>query len=454
MDPGLTSFMFGAGSRIASQLKKTRRMQAGFRRLITQHGRRLGVAGVAGATACIALQQPEQHPARSEGDADANPNLKRMASVNVEGDITGQPNLVWQPPPREALKQRLKKEEFDVLVIGGGATGTGVAMDAATRGLSVALVERDDFACGTSSRSTKLIHGGFRYLAQTFQRKLPPNSIADILLNLCYRHEYMKILNTDLYERAFMIDSAGFMTRPLPIMVPMYRWWEVPFFTIAGKMYDFIAGRRRTVPPSHYISAAEVKYQFPGIKETNKDGCTLKGALVFNEGQQNDTRMNVHIALTAAQYGACTTNHTAVEKLLTVGGAPGSADYKVVGATVRDTLTGETYDVRAKQVINASGIFADAVRKMADPGCKEIMVAGPGAHLVTPDYTSPTRMGFMWFTEGARAERPSPPPPTPPCPRPPPQPTPPPPRPQMGACSTCCRGRAPPSPAPPTTRAR
>jgi glycerol-3-phosphate dehydrogenase len=91
----------------------------------------------------------------------------------------------------------------------------------------VALVERDDFAAGTSSRSTKLIHGGFRYLAQAFQAKLPPNSILDIILNLRYRHEYMKILNADLYERAYMIESAGFMTRPLPIMVPMYRWWEV-----------------------------------------------------------------------------------------------------------------------------------------------------------------------------------------------------------------------------------
>merc|ERR1719359_2794466 len=117
-----------------------------------------------------------------------------MKSVVSSGEAA------WSAPPRDQTKQRLKAEEFDILVIGGGATGTGVAMDGAMRGLNVALVERDDFASGTSSRSTKLIHGGIRYLAQAFQAKLPPNSLLDIILNLRYRHEYMKILNADLYE--------------------------------------------------------------------------------------------------------------------------------------------------------------------------------------------------------------------------------------------------------------
>ena len=176
----------------------------------------------------------------------------------------------------------------------------------------------------------------------------------------------------------------------------------MPFFYIAGKMYDLIAGRRRTVPPSHYISASEVLYQFPGIKEENKEGCSLKGALVFNEGQQNDTRMNVHIALTASQHGAAMLNHTEVIGLLTEGGKPGDPTYRVVGATVRDVFTGEEYPIRAKQVINASGVFSDAVRKMAEPDATDIMVAGPGSHLVMPDYTSPENMGFLWFTEDGR----------------------------------------------------
>jgi glycerol-3-phosphate dehydrogenase len=263
------------------------------------------------------------------------------------------------------------------------------------------MVERDDFASGTSSRSTKLIHGGIRYLAQAFQSKIPPNTLLDVFMHLQYNHEYMKIVQADLFERAYMIESAPFMTRPIPMMVPLYKWWEVPMMFMTGKLYDFIAGRRRTVPPSHFIPRDEALFQFPSMRDKDGDGNNLKGCLVIYDGQQNDTRMNLCIALTAIQAGAAVQNHTEVLSLLTKG-TPGAPDYKVCGAKVRDVVSGEVYDIRAKQVVNACGVFSDKVRQMADPKCREIMVPAPGTHLIMPDYCSPDDMGMVWFTKDGR----------------------------------------------------
>mmetsp|Transcript_85668 Transcript_85668/g.228414 ORF Transcript_85668/g.228414 Transcript_85668/m.228414 type:complete len:663 (-) Transcript_85668:20-2008(-) len=304
--------------------------------------------------------------------------------------------LPWMPPTREEQKQKLKTEYFDILVIGGGATGSGVAMDAASRGLKTAMVEQEDFASGTSSRSTKLIHGGIRYLALAFQKKSPPNSIMDLLWNLHYDHSMMQVVMHDLHERAFMIKSAPYMTQPLPMMFPLHKWWEIPLYWVSGKMYDLIAGSRRTVPQSHFISRDEALYQFPTLKS---DG--LIGAVVLYDGQQNDTRMNLSIALTAAQSGATVVNHTEVLNLLTTG-TLGSDDYKVVGARVKDSITGEKWDIRAKQVINATGPFADSVRKMADPEASDIIVTAKGSHLILPDHFSPDHMGCIWFTRDGR----------------------------------------------------
>jgi len=138
-------------------------------------------------------------------------------------------------------------------VVGGGATGAGVAMDAASRGLRVALVEGSDYMSGTSSKSTKLIHGGLRYLAQAFQRKIPPRSLLDVFVNLRFDPGYLRIVAADMSERAWMIQSAPFMAKALPMMVPLYRWWEVPLFWVVGFLYDLIAGAGRGVPPSSIV---------------------------------------------------------------------------------------------------------------------------------------------------------------------------------------------------------
>ena len=197
---------------------------------------------------------------------------------------------------------------------------------------------------------------------------MPPQSLLDLFRNLRYNHQYMKIVAEDLHERAYMIKSAPFMTHPVPMMIPVYKWWERPVMAFSGKLYDFIAGRRRVVPPSHLITAAEAKYVFPALADEDDSGNSLKGCLVLYDGQQNDTRMNLAIALTAVQYGAVAVNHTAAEALVR------DAEAKISGVRIRDTITGDVRVVRAKQVINACGVFSDSVRRMADPDVTDIMV--------------------------------------------------------------------------------
>ena len=310
---------------------------------------------------------------------------------------------LWAPPPRAEQLNSLENTDFDLLVIGGGATGSGIALDASLRGLKVAVVEKDDFAAGTSSRSTKLIHGGIRYLLLTFQKKMP-NELSDIFTNLTFNRGNYDVVRSDLYERAHMIQSAPFMTRPLPMMVPMYKYWEVPVLWFGGKMYDALAGSRRLVPSSHYMTREEAQYRFPTLSSTDSEGNSLKGCLVIYDGQMNDARMNLNIALTACQHGAVVANHTKVEKLALKQkmGAKNETYQCVRGATVTDMLTGRSIDIKAKQVINATGPFSDSIRKMADPDAEDIIVSSQGAHLILPDYVSPEAMGFVRMTSDGR----------------------------------------------------
>ncbi|NJI29937.1 FAD-dependent oxidoreductase, partial [Aeromonas veronii] len=161
-------------------------------------------------------------------------------------------------------------EEYDVLIIGGAATGAGCALDSVTRGLKTALVEADDFASGTSSRSTKLIHGGVRYLQKA-------------ILGLDI--EQYRMVKEALHERASMLRSAPHLTRPLPIMLPVYTWWQIPYFWVGIKAYDFVAGDRN-VKSSYYLSRDDALELFPMLR-----GDKLRGAIVYYDGQQDDARM-------------------------------------------------------------------------------------------------------------------------------------------------------------------
>ena len=268
---------------------------------------------------------------------------------------------------RKAQLEQLQQETFDVLVIGGGATGTGVALDAVSRGLKTALVERDDFSAGSSSRSTKLVHGGVRYLEQAVKG---------------LDRTQFNLVRDALKERAVLLDNAPHLAHPLPILTPLYNWFQIPYMMIGLKLYDTLAGRAN-LKSSRFVGREEALRRFPMLK---KEG--LRGAVLYYDGQFDDARMNVSLALTAAHEGAAVANHLEVTKLLKAGG-------RVAGASVRDTLSGETWDIRAKVVVNATGPFTDAIRYLDDADAAPMLTASSGVHIVLDGHFSPPGTGLL-----------------------------------------------------------
>lgn len=296
----------------------------------------------------------------------------RLARVAAEAE----PNIPFakELPSRQAQLSALRStEEFDVLIIGGGATGAGCALDAVTRNLKTALVERSDFSSGTSSRSTKLIHGGVRYLQKA-------------IMQLDYE-QYMMVKEA-LHERANLLEIAPHLSAPLPIMLPVYKWWQLPYYWAGIKMYDLVAGIQ-CLKSSYVLSKSKALELFPMLKKDK-----LVGAIVYYDGQHNDARMNLAIALTAARYGAAMANYTEVVTLIKRAD-PGSGVERVCGARCRDLLTGEEFDVRAKCVINATGPFTDSLRKMDNQDTPNICQPSAGVHIVIPGYYSPDNMGLL-----------------------------------------------------------
>uniref|UniRef100_A0A493TX78 Glycerol-3-phosphate dehydrogenase n=2 Tax=Anas TaxID=8835 RepID=A0A493TX78_ANAPP len=277
-------------------------------------------------------------------------------------------------PTREEQILALKTtREFDVLVIGGGATGCGCALDAVTRGLKTALLERDDFSSGTSSRSTKLIHGGVRYLQKAIMK---------------LDFEQYRMVKEALQERANLLEIAPHLSAPLPIMLPVYKWWQLPYYWVGIKLYDIVAGSQ-CLKSSYVLSKSRALELFPMLRKDK-----LVGAIVYYDGQHNDARMNLAIALTAARYGAATANYAEVLRLLKTTD-PGTGKERVCGARCRDVLTGQEFDVKAKCVINATGPFTDSVRKMDDQEVPNICQPSAGVHIVMPGYYSPDNMGLL-----------------------------------------------------------
>jgi len=280
------------------------------------------------------------------------------------------------PSRKEQLaKLRLgtKDKPFDMLVIGGGATGTGIAVDAVSRGLSTALVERDDFAAGTSSRSTKLVHGGVRYLEKAA---------------LCLDYGQLKLVYEALAERKSLLENAPYLSNPLPIMMPCWSWFDAVYFWAGMKAYDLVA-MGRTLQTSKFCSRREAMRSFPTLSTEHEDGSTLKGVIVYFDGQFNDARMAVALACTAALGGATVANHTEVTGLIK------DADGKVAGAKVKDNESGKQFDVYAKTVVNATGPFVDAVREMDEKEAAKMITPSAGVHLVLPDYYSPKEYGLI-----------------------------------------------------------
>jgi glycerol-3-phosphate dehydrogenase len=263
---------------------------------------------------------------------------------------------------------------YDLLIIGAGATGAGVALDAATRGLKVAVVERDDFSSGTSSKSTKLVHGGVRYLEKA-------------VWELDY-NQY-KLVKEALRERKYFLDTAPHLSSWLPIMLPLDKWWKAPYYWAGTKAYDFLAGSEG-IETSYFLTRSKALDAFPMLKKTD-----LVGALVYYDGAHNDSRMNVSLAMTAALYGATVVNHIEVTSLQK------DANGKLCGARVKDLISGRSgkkadeFQIRARGIINATGPFTDSIRKMDDPEVKEIVAPSSGVHVVLPGYYSPQKMGLL-----------------------------------------------------------
>ncbi len=253
---------------------------------------------------------------------------------------------------RAALLQRLREpREWDLAVIGGGATGLGVALDAAARGLAVVLLESEDFAKGTSSRATKLVHGGVRYLAQ-----------GDIGL-----------VHEALHERSTLLANAPQVAQRLPFVVPAYRLYELPFYGAGLKAYDVLAGRHG-LGPTELLSPARTQQLLPTVRRAG-----LVGGIKYWDGQFDDARLACLLARTAIERGALVLNHCGVVALRREGG-------RLRGLLAQDAESGERFELRSRCVVNAAGVWVDAVRDMdrdADTPPRPPMVApSQGVHLV------------------------------------------------------------------------
>jgi glycerol-3-phosphate dehydrogenase len=244
-------------------------------------------------------------------------------------------------------KLALLNDNFDVLVIGGGATGLGIAVDAATRGYRIALVEAGDFAQATSSRSTKLVHGGVRYLASG-------------QIHLVYEA---------LHERAVMLRNALHLVKAQAFITPAYHWYELPYYGAGLKLYDLISGKS-SLGPTRILGRSETVARIPGI--ATKD---LKGGIEYYDGQFDDARLALTLARTAEDHGGLVMNYARARSLI-------KQNAKVVGAVVEDVLSGEEVSVNAKVVINATGIFVDDIRRQDDPNIPKLLSVSRGTHIV------------------------------------------------------------------------
>ncbi|OIW25380.1 DAO-domain-containing protein [Coniochaeta ligniaria NRRL 30616] len=316
----------------------------------------------------------------------SNARLAHQPLAPLERDGSGRiiPPTFPQTKSRLDHLAELKKhssaaDPYDLLIIGGGATGTGIALDAATRGLRVALVERDDFSSGTSSKSTKLVHGGVRYLEKAFW-------------NLDYSQ--YELVREALRERSTFLDVAPHLAKPLPILLPVYNWWQLPYFWAGTKAYDLLAWSQGMGLTSSYLLGKNAALDaFPLLKKDK-----LTGALVYYDGQQNDARVNVSLAMTASLYGATMLNHAEVTKL------EKDASGRICGARIRDRVSGDDSEhvVYAKGVINATGPYADAVEKLDDPSRMDLVAPSSGVHIVLPKEFCPDEIGILQASSDGR----------------------------------------------------
>jgi len=318
---------------------------------------------------------------------------KITTEATASSDIT--PKIL--PSRKDQLSKLSSGKVYDVLVVGGGATGCGAALDAQMRGLDTALIERGDFSSETSSRSTKLIWAGIRYIATGIASLLrfrnlsrPLDAIGD------FKSEFAMVMGAHR-ERRLLLENNPHLTNWVPIAVPMKTWtiWPAPMghplfcvmpMVLPGvfKFYDSLSGF--TCPPSHLMSKTRSVRKFPQLDDD------FKYVSIFYEGQHNDSRTATCIGLTAAEEGATVANYTEMVGTIHEGGGKTG---KVVGIKVRDNVSGEVFDVHAKAIVFAGGPFTDQLRRIEDPDCKPAVNGAAGTHIVLPGYYAPDGVGLL-----------------------------------------------------------
>jgi glycerol-3-phosphate dehydrogenase len=252
---------------------------------------------------------------------------------------------------RHLFIEELKKQSdiiWDIIVIGGGATGLGVALDGASRGYKTLLLEQSDFAKGTSSRSTKLVHGGVRYMAQ-----------GDLLLVM-----------EALHERGIMLRNAPHLTFDQEFVIPVYTVWDTILYTVGLKFYDLLAGRL-SMGKSYFINTEKTLERLPQLKKKS-----LKGGIVYHDGQFDDSRMALALALSCIEKGGLVLNYFKVTGLLK------NEKGRVSGVRTVDETSGLVFNLNARLVINATGVFADSITRMDNPASKPVIRPSQGVHII------------------------------------------------------------------------
>ncbi|XP_016958480.1 glycerol-3-phosphate dehydrogenase, mitochondrial [Drosophila biarmipes] len=282
-------------------------------------------------------------------------------------DSTPVPQMKRELPTRKQCLEAFKRTQYDILIVGGGAVGSGCALDAATRGLKTALVEANDFGSGTSSKSSKLLHGGLRDLEQAITR-------LDVAA--------FRRVRCSLQERSHIGNLAPHLSQPVPILLPVHHWWEAPLYYLKLTIYHLMAPRG--TKSFQYLSSDEALEVFPMLRQRE-----LFGAFVFYEGQHDDARMCLSVALTAARYGADICNHMKVLRLIK------NKEGNVAGAEAVDQLTGKKYSIRAKVVVNATGHMSDSLRQMEDSEAKPLCTRSWSSIIVLPRFYCPQDVGVF-----------------------------------------------------------
>ena len=260
----------------------------------------------------------------------------------------------------EEIEKLTQQKKYDIIIIGGGATGLGCAVDAASRGYKTLLLEKYDFAKGTSSRATKLVHGGVRYLVQG----------------------NIRLVREALFERGRLLQNAPHVCHTLAFVVPTYRWWHKYYYGTGLWVYEFLSGKL-SLGKTSLLSPKKALEQLPGLSKEK-----LSGGILYYDGQFDDSRLAVNLAQTATEQGATVINYCGVHGFIKEAG-------KITGVKVTDDISGQSFEINASVVINATGVFADELLQLAEGHAEKTIAPSQGIHLVVEKHFFDGEAGMM-----------------------------------------------------------